>query len=138
MICLNESWNDCQIIDDVVFKNSNPFYFTVEPTPSTSTSASTSASAASSTSSSHPLSIPVKRGPGRPRLKPTGPTNQGYRGTPRPRKPVGPLVVPLGQSHKALAQKKNDQQKTSNESTPSPKDTQENRLGFYQSLEEDV
>ncbi|XP_055594739.1 chromatin-remodeling ATPase INO80 [Uranotaenia lowii] len=44
----------------------------------------------------------VKRGPGRPRLKPNGPANQGYRthnrSAPRPRKPVGPLVVPLGQS----------------------------------------
>lgn len=41
---------------------------------------------------------PVKRGPGRPRLKPGGPPNSGSRGTPRPRKPIGPLVVPLGQS----------------------------------------
>lgn len=41
---------------------------------------------------------PVKRGPGRPRLKPGGPPNTGTRGTPRPRKPIGPLVVPLGQS----------------------------------------
>lgn len=44
----------------------------------------------------------VKRGPGRPRLKPNGPSHQGYRShtrsVPRPRKPVGPLVVPLGQS----------------------------------------
>ncbi|CAD7093605.1 unnamed protein product [Hermetia illucens] len=40
----------------------------------------------------------IKRGPGRPRLKPSGPTNQGYRGAPRTRKPIGPLVVPLGQS----------------------------------------
>jgi hypothetical protein len=39
----------------------------------------------------------IKRGPGRPRLKP-GPGNQGYRGVSRPRKHVGPLVVPLGQS----------------------------------------
>lgn len=46
--------------------------------------------------------------------------------------------MPLGQSHKALGQKQTDRQKTSNESTPSPKDTPENRLGFYQSLEEDV
>ncbi|XP_058466733.1 chromatin-remodeling ATPase INO80 [Malaya genurostris] len=44
----------------------------------------------------------VKRGPGRPRLKFSGPNNQGYRGhnrlVPRPRKSIGPLVVPLGQS----------------------------------------
>lgn len=42
-----------------------------------------------------------KRGPGRPRLKTSaGPVNQGYRGIPgpKPRKPAGPLVVPLGQS----------------------------------------
>lgn len=38
----------------------------------------------------------VKRGPGRPRLK-NGPGNQGHRShTARVRKPVGPLVVPLG------------------------------------------
>ncbi|XP_055921969.1 chromatin-remodeling ATPase INO80 [Eupeodes corollae] len=45
-----------------------------------------------------PTITPVKRGPGRPRLKPGGPPNPGTRGTPRPRKPIGPLVVPLGQS----------------------------------------
>lgn len=38
----------------------------------------------------------VKRGPGRPRLK-NGPGNQGHRShSTRVRKPVGPLVVPLG------------------------------------------
>ncbi|XP_065355033.1 chromatin-remodeling ATPase INO80 [Calliphora vicina] len=41
---------------------------------------------------------PVKRGPGRPRLKTGGPVNQGVRGAPRTRKPIGPLVVPLGSS----------------------------------------
>lgn len=41
---------------------------------------------------------PVKRGPGRPRIKTGGPVNQGARGTPRTRKPIGPLVVPLGSS----------------------------------------
>ncbi|XP_053689861.1 chromatin-remodeling ATPase INO80 [Sabethes cyaneus] len=44
----------------------------------------------------------VKRGPGRPRLKLNGPGHQGYRShtrvVQRIRKPVGPLVVPLGQS----------------------------------------
>lgn len=40
----------------------------------------------------------MKRGPGRPRLKTGGPTHQGTRGAPRTRKPIGPLVVPLGQS----------------------------------------
>uniref|UniRef100_T1PK30 Uncharacterized protein n=1 Tax=Musca domestica TaxID=7370 RepID=T1PK30_MUSDO len=41
---------------------------------------------------------PVKRGPGRPRIKTSGPVNQGSRGAPRTRKPIGPLVVPLGSS----------------------------------------
>ncbi|XP_059218024.1 LOW QUALITY PROTEIN: chromatin-remodeling ATPase INO80 [Stomoxys calcitrans] len=41
---------------------------------------------------------PVKRGPGRPRIKTGGPVNQGARGAPRTRKPIGPLVVPLGSS----------------------------------------
>ncbi|XP_067614395.1 chromatin-remodeling ATPase INO80 [Eurosta solidaginis] len=41
---------------------------------------------------------PMKRGPGRPRLKTAGPTFQGIRGAPRTRKPIGPLVVPLGHS----------------------------------------
>uniref|UniRef100_A0A2M4CXS2 Chromatin-remodeling ATPase INO80 n=1 Tax=Anopheles darlingi TaxID=43151 RepID=A0A2M4CXS2_ANODA len=43
---------------------------------------------------------PLKRGPGRPRLKTYGPSNQGNRSntrqTIRIRKPVGPLIVPLG------------------------------------------
>lgn len=37
----------------------------------------------------------VRRGPGRPRLKPNGPSNQGNRYIPKPRKPIAPLVVPL-------------------------------------------
>lgn len=37
----------------------------------------------------------VRRGPGRPRLKPGGPPNSGSRGTYRPRKPARPLPVPL-------------------------------------------
>ncbi|CAD6995790.1 unnamed protein product [Ceratitis capitata] len=41
---------------------------------------------------------PMKRGPGRPRLKTAGPIYQGTRGSPRTRKPIGPLVVPLGRS----------------------------------------
>lgn len=40
----------------------------------------------------------VRRGPGRPRLKPNGPSNQGNRYIPKPRKPMAPLVVPLGSS----------------------------------------
>lgn len=38
---------------------------------------------------------PVRRGPGRPRLKPGGPCNQGGRGVSRPRKPARPLPVPI-------------------------------------------
>ncbi|XP_055326656.1 chromatin-remodeling ATPase INO80 isoform X2 [Sitodiplosis mosellana] len=40
----------------------------------------------------------VRRGPGRPRLKPNGPSNQGNRHVPKYRKPMAPLVVPLGSS----------------------------------------
>lgn len=42
---------------------------------------------------------PLKRGPGRPRIKTAGPINQSLRGTSRGRKPYGgghALVVPLG------------------------------------------
>ncbi|PSN47095.1 hypothetical protein C0J52_19309, partial [Blattella germanica] len=46
-------------------------------------------------SSGHPQLIPVKRGPGRPRLRPVGPGHQGTRGPPRPRKAPKPLPVPL-------------------------------------------
>lgn len=37
-----------------------------------------------------------RRGPGRPRLKLTGPAHQGHRAIIRTRKLPGPLVVPLG------------------------------------------
>lgn len=37
----------------------------------------------------------IRRGPGRPRLKPGGPPNVGSRGSYRPRKPARPLPVPL-------------------------------------------
>lgn len=41
----------------------------------------------------------IRRGPGRPRLKPNGPANQGYRPVQKyQRRPIGPLVVPLGSS----------------------------------------
>jgi DNA helicase INO80 len=43
----------------------------------------------------HSQPIPVKRGPGRPRLRPVGPGHQGTRGPPRPRKAPKPLPVPL-------------------------------------------
>lgn len=42
-----------------------------------------------------PINPTVRRGPGRPRLKPGGPPNTGTRGTYRPRKPARPLPVPL-------------------------------------------
>lgn len=56
--------------------------------------ASTSSSV-STTSSAYGASPTVRRGPGRPRLKPGGPPNTGSRGTYRPRKPARPLPVPL-------------------------------------------
>uniref|UniRef100_A0A8W7PPN3 Chromatin-remodeling ATPase INO80 n=1 Tax=Anopheles coluzzii TaxID=1518534 RepID=A0A8W7PPN3_ANOCL len=85
---------------------------TEQPTaPDTETSASGTVPAV-------PLAAPVatvaqvRRGPGRPRLKTNGPSNQGTRGsharqTIRIRKPIGPLVVPLGsQSANASAGKR--------------------------------
>uniref|UniRef100_A0A182SK95 Chromatin-remodeling ATPase INO80 n=1 Tax=Anopheles maculatus TaxID=74869 RepID=A0A182SK95_9DIPT len=68
----------------------------------------------SSSSPAVPLAAPVatiaqvRRGPGRPRLKTNGPSNQGSRGpqvrqTIRIRKPIGPLVVPLGGQTAAAA-----------------------------------
>ncbi|XP_068153269.1 chromatin-remodeling ATPase INO80 [Drosophila tropicalis] len=38
----------------------------------------------------------IKRGPGRPRSKTAAPLSRGTRGAPRTRRPVGPLLVPLG------------------------------------------
>uniref|UniRef100_A0A182NLU5 Chromatin-remodeling ATPase INO80 n=1 Tax=Anopheles dirus TaxID=7168 RepID=A0A182NLU5_9DIPT len=78
----------------------------VPPDQQSPTDAGSNASAASS--SAVPLAAPVitsipqvRRGPGRPRLKTNGPSNQGSRSahvrqTIRIRKPIGPLVVPLG------------------------------------------
>lgn len=40
----------------------------------------------------------IRRGPGRPRLKQNGPSNQGQRSIQKYRKPIAPLVVPLGSS----------------------------------------
>ncbi|SPP83764.1 blast:Putative DNA helicase Ino80 [Drosophila guanche] len=40
----------------------------------------------------------VKRGPGRPRSKTPAPISRGTRGAPRARRPMGPLLVPLGRS----------------------------------------
>lgn len=42
--------------------------------------------------------VKVRRGPGRPRLKPNGPSHQGNRHIPKQRRPMAPLVVPLGSS----------------------------------------
>lgn len=54
-----------------------------------------SSSQSSSVGNTHAGSPPIRRGPGRPRLKPSGPANTGSRGTYRPRKPARPLPVPL-------------------------------------------
>lgn len=74
----------------------------VGSTPSTSSIGSNSSATFSGDANSSPAI--VKRGPGRPRLKPGGPPSNhsirgtgGFRGISRPRKPMGPLVVPLGQ-----------------------------------------
>lgn len=40
----------------------------------------------------------AKRGPGRPRSKTATPISRGTRGAPRARRPMGPLLVPLGRS----------------------------------------
>ncbi|TDG47600.1 hypothetical protein AWZ03_006039 [Drosophila navojoa] len=45
-----------------------------------------------------PATAVVKRGPGRPRSKTATPVSRGTRGAPRARRPMGPLLVPLGRS----------------------------------------
>ncbi|EDW14836.1 chromatin-remodeling ATPase INO80 [Drosophila mojavensis] len=45
-----------------------------------------------------PTTSLVKRGPGRPRSKTATPVSRGTRGAPRARRPMGPLLVPLGRS----------------------------------------
>lgn len=52
-------------------------------------------SQSSSPSSGYTGSPTIRRGPGRPRLKPGGPPHSGSRGSYRPRKPARPLPVPL-------------------------------------------
>ncbi|EDW49481.1 GM26914 [Drosophila sechellia] len=42
--------------------------------------------------------VSCKRGPGRPRSKTATPVSRGTRGAPRARRPMGPLLVPLGRS----------------------------------------
>ncbi|XP_025837406.1 chromatin-remodeling ATPase INO80 [Agrilus planipennis] len=60
-----------------------------------STSQVLSVASLQSTSSVESSPTAVRRGPGRPRLKPGGPPHTGTRGTYRPRKPARPLPVPL-------------------------------------------
>ncbi|CAH0562051.1 unnamed protein product [Brassicogethes aeneus] len=68
----------------------------VENSSISSTQSSPSSSFVDGMSSAgHGGSPSVRRGPGRPRLKPGGPPNAGSRGTYRPRKPARPLPVPL-------------------------------------------
>ncbi|XP_023166084.2 chromatin-remodeling ATPase INO80 [Drosophila hydei] len=45
-----------------------------------------------------PTASLIKRGPGRPRSKTATPVSRGSRGAPRARRPMGPLLVPLGRS----------------------------------------
>lgn len=78
---------------------------------------------------------PVKRGPGRPRLKPSGPGHQGHRGPVRPRKPIGPLVVPLGSSPAPTPPGRSPAMSPAPSPAPS---IQERGIGFYQSMEDDV
>ncbi|XP_070143243.1 chromatin-remodeling ATPase INO80 isoform X2 [Drosophila kikkawai] len=52
-------------------------------------------------SSAHSPGMSGKRGPGRPRSKTSTPISRGIRGAPRTRRPVGPLLVPLGRSPEA-------------------------------------
>lgn len=81
-----------------------------------------------------PPAVPpiVRRGPGRPRLKISGPRNQGYRGKPRPRKPIGPLVVPLGQSPGPTPPGR------SPALSPAPSPAPEKTHGFYQPMNDNV
>uniref|UniRef100_A0A182IV63 Chromatin-remodeling ATPase INO80 n=1 Tax=Anopheles atroparvus TaxID=41427 RepID=A0A182IV63_ANOAO len=73
-----------------------------QPTADAASSPSTSSVPTKSLSAANSGTQPqIRRGPGRPRLKTNGPSNQGTRGshvrqTIRIRKPIGPLVVPLG------------------------------------------
>ncbi|XP_056645619.1 chromatin-remodeling ATPase INO80 [Diorhabda sublineata] len=61
----------------------------------------------SSGPNSSPQTTTTRRGPGRPRLKPGGPSNAGSRGTYRPRKPARPLPVPLPSDGTNLNSKEN-------------------------------
>lgn len=82
------------------------YVFLADPSYESTSSVSSSQSSPSGTFMDMPLNststtppgppqTTVRRGPGRPRLKPGGPSNAGSRGTYRPRKPARPLPVPL-------------------------------------------
>ncbi|XP_017782828.1 PREDICTED: putative DNA helicase Ino80 isoform X1 [Nicrophorus vespilloides] len=72
-----------------------------EPGPSTApyvpyeSPVATPKAGSSTASSGYTRNATTRRGPGRPRLKPSGPPNNGTRGSYRPRKPARPLPVPL-------------------------------------------
>lgn len=84
-----------------------------------------------------PTVTPVKRGPGRPRLKPNGPGNQGHRGPPRLRKPIGPLVVPLGSSPAPTPPGRSPAMSPA--PSPAPVTSHDrNNLGFYQPAEDEI
>lgn len=71
------------------------FISSSQSTSSTLSSPTSTAFLTTTPTASQSVSPAVRRGPGRPRLKPTGPPNTGSRGTYRPRKPAKPLPVPL-------------------------------------------
>lgn len=106
-------------------------FFSAESQPGTSGEAVTPPTFRSSTT-------PVKRGPGRPRLKPTGPANQGYRGPPRPRKPIGPLVVPLGSSPAPTPPGRSPAMSPAPSPAPPGAPQDRSGIGFYQQMEEDI
>lgn len=71
---------------------------------------------------------PARRGPGRPKTSPTS-GRKSFRSAPRPRKPAGPLVVPLGQSPAPTPPGRSPAM------SPAPP---ERGLGFYQPMNDDV
>lgn len=83
-----------------------------------------------------PNVIPVKRGPGRPRLKPSGPGNQGQRGPARQRKPAGPLVVPLGSSPAQTPPGRSPAMSPA--PSPAPPGTPQDRIAYYQPSDDDI
>lgn len=77
----------------------------------------------------------IRRGPGRPRLKPNGPSNQGQRPVQKYRKPIGPLVVPLGSSPAPTPPGRSPAMSP----VPSPSPSLNERgLGFYQTSANDT